>query len=684
MDLLKVRNQRADVPVHWPLLIPMYFMLFLICFDFVMLFWLKSSLVTAARQIAVKAATTNNANSELDITDDNAFSQSVQERCIQAAGSLNTLSPGYNNRVRNQFLESLGNQPSGRWLARINDETDETGQTIRNHPIVQDPNGINLQALPGFFNETIPDDHNRCFAVINENNQVTFHVNIHCDNCWPILSRFLGFSGYLEGRGSHVVLHSGTTNSSPINKSLNSFAVVPRVTMFSGITTEHPSENVWMIGTGNSDFAFDQSNNTNISNEIGINSFFNDGELDFMTILGIRLAIRATDVFGNQLDSINSDFDSENELTRGNRKRYLGLPQDFLSLEFQGRSALEFQESELIEQSGGLAQVSITDLDGEGGALITRNNNNISQSIVVKCNEAEPANTQSPSNGSSYSINSSVWYGPYQQEGYMTQDSFSNLENLHNDILENRIDSSVFFNPIDLLMPHYAVCSVCGLGSPRAGLFGRCRSTPTTPESTVTSRLEWWTNSSYQTMNPLYTEIECKYRKNCREAHCCSNVPTGELQSFCSNRPISGGNTRSRTCSRTVYYQNKYDDEGNDITPSPQTHSRTNKWRYEGVPNFGFPECSDNLDRQSECCTVQVQETLSNECSSFCSLPSWHFGWNVSYVTSCSSPTAPIVPSTDLQQTGSYTPFRLKNCIGRHCFFNANNSPNNGVHGYAD
>jgi hypothetical protein len=80
---LKRSSKGAAPPVQIPILLFVYTIIFLIVLEFSMLFWLQSSLNTAAKQIAIKAATSG----QFAVTD-------AAGRCAQAAQAVGIVFPG--------------------------------------------------------------------------------------------------------------------------------------------------------------------------------------------------------------------------------------------------------------------------------------------------------------------------------------------------------------------------------------------------------------------------------------------------------------------------------------------------------------------------------------------------------------------------------------------------------------
>jgi hypothetical protein len=646
----RVRNQKGAVPIHIPLLLFLYTMVFLIGLEFVMLFWLNNSLNNAASQMAKAAAT----NTNLPVTD-------VRGRCLQAAQGLNTIGPGYSIRVKEDFIQGLQGGMKNYSISDLAFNENSTEKTLRNHLATMGaarPNGFWTGAGSNA-------QFGGCFAVRNPvTKQINYHVVIHSGCTWPVMTRGLfsafrrmsnaadvqrtaGFCGWLEGKGVFGAKASGLdtegigralyaagvrpcvfcTNSTCDHERQNDQTrILPNNVSADGLITgatgvarpfaeyspnnpNRPRANTVAVGSGKRVYAIDQwpqarggfcercgdngpkpcpAYNTvspsmpshqyckgEDKKPAGIQTIANCGDIDPLILVGLRYACQGQSFPDGQIIPT----------------KVLGRCDHYFKVLPCGAQ----KPVEMPHVAG-----DVTDLDGKGNPIIIRKTAGACTKTQAVCRTD--------------SVEVKPWVGPFHAIGV---NSDGDPEQMHEKIREdyNKVDKDkgALANPLDQLIPYNQFCDVCNPGSPRCGYFGTCRNTDTYwKEAKVVLRGQWWTNTSFYELNPMYFELECKYRRDCQLQHCCWGVWHNERQKlvdYCAQRAIGRQQgERSPKCGK-----NKY-----------------NTWYFKGVPNAeaqghsattlprdgGFPLCSEDSvkkgpNRTGECCAVDVDMSRS-------------------------------------------------------------------------
>jgi|688.fasta_scaffold00294_56 hypothetical protein len=635
------RTKKGAVPVHIPVLILLYTIVFLMVFEFIMLFWLQSSLNTAAQQIAVKASTNNKLGSD-----------EVEERCKLAAAEVNAMPPGYNKKVRDNYISAVSTGQAK--YAEFNEITEAaSGVTVRQRLI-----GLGIETPASFFGSSSGSQFSGCVALRNPaTNQITYYTVVHCAGCWPVILKRMymnadggnfGSGGWLEGRGASIGTVGGSVGQREaikLNQSLLSSGVRPFVfcsTDDCGVTgatsqttlinssknclpftagTSRPDESSTILGTNS--YAVDQTPNsrkgevsdacpdsncscpTNITNTNssdctgnntnfpGIAKIYNCGDIDPLILIGLKYSSMGRDAYGRNLTASKPAKTVNDVDYLGNADRYF-----FVKTQEHPRSG----GIELSNMSG-----EITDLDGSGSSVIIRRKTASNEDVQVSCR-----------NGSQ-SVRK--WKGPYEDSSFdattkvikpdlvqKEQDDAANLAG-NGAKTVNSLSSA-----LDQLIPYNSVCSICDPGSSQCGQYGTCKDKSTIQEASVTMRGQWWTNTSFYKLNPLLFQIQCKYRRDCKERHCCKDAEPAELIAYCGKRTVDFGganNTIAHSHSCVVGGVTRYCE---------------NSWAYKAVPSGdlpgytfattlhdsshipvpgGFPECS-NGNLKGECCAPQV------------------------------------------------------------------------------
>lgn len=644
--ILKVRNFKGGgaVPIELPLMLFLYTILFLASIEFVMLFWMQSSLATVAKQIALRAAT----NSDFEPRD-------ARARCEAAANSIESFFPGYSGRVRNDFVAAIAGGKTG---------TGDFNEINNAGNLRQFLASLGAARPAGFWNSDGAGNqrYGGCYALQNpETRQVIYHVIIHCNNCWPVFLRgLLRRSGWLEARGSSPVILGGA--NSPLNKSLLSFGPkaflvcsrrdcdeeatgglgVPNQNQIlnnaaGGGTgqcrTFRPQSNrptIDQVGIGHrlGVFAVDQwpkarysklpppqppapirqpGSNGADPRPSGITRIANCGSIDPLILVGLRYACLGKDAFGHTL---NAGPDTSSPLAAN----YIGRCDQYFLIKPACNDRALLMKSHVGE---------ITDLDGSNGPCVIRRNN-VGSSYTAILPRVD-----------SNDVNSLPWTGPYWKglEGDIRQQHLDAMKNspiadktfpkntpIDFDKLKSLTNSSQSFkknaNPLEALIPYGAVCDICNPGSPMCGHFGTCRDESNLWEADVALRVQAYFNEPWYGKSIGYAEIKSRYRRDCKEKHCCRDAPPAVLEQYCALRQIKGGNTRSKQCK---------DSNGNI--------RGTMVWTYKGVPNRdakswtsrslprlgNFPLCSTGAvkmlgNRVGECCTADVSEANFGSC----------------------------------------------------------------------
>ncbi len=680
--LNKFRNYKGNVPVQIPLLLFLYTLIFLVSIEFVMLFWLQTSLSAAARQIAVKAATNTNFPAA-----------AAAQRCTEAVQQVPASPPGYSDQVRQDFIQAM---PAKAVTIPSFDEGVGVGGPVqgelRNR--LSQAGAIKPNTFWGGSGNNM--QNGGCFAVQNPSTrQITYYVIIHNGNCWPSLLKGL-FNlinpsmpglGWIEGRGSYQASAALNGQEQNLNRSALASGVRPflvcrddlcnfelgqsqrnlvdidnegvcRVNPNGWPAQDHPMRpkaSTVNMGYGRQTYAIDQwpqfrgrlctdcgpacpivkpenragtdlpssasspSSNSNYcqgsnQNPPGLQRIVNCGDIDPLILIGLRYACKGT------LYPDGRDVPAE-VLARCDH--YFKI----VPCNFPNPDGLEMNK----------VVGDITNLDGQGRSIIIRRQNSNCTNTSVECRtDSAPVKP---------------WVGPYGLTGFqfaLTPDTWKLAERFHAFIktqyeLADNISSGQkhpLANPLDQLIPYHQFCDICPAGGPMCGFFGTCKDEeiPWT-EARVNLRGQWWTNTSYYELNPMYFQLECKYRRDCQSRHCCKslwNDPTGQgktvLKGYCAQRaidktaleamgakvePIAGGGAKVKM-------------------PCPIGVGSVSLghavWIYKGIPNAdrdmnlrhdnlpregGFPMCSTKAmlqfgDRAGECCAAQAT-FLGNE-----------------------------------------------------------------------
>jgi hypothetical protein len=630
-----IRRAKGAIPVHIPLLLFLYTIVFIVAVEFVMLFWLHSSLNTAARQIAFRAAT----NNSFQIQD-------AAGRCRAAAERVGGVFPGYSGRVRRDFIDAVVN--GGKAGFGTFDEVQQEGalrQTLAGMGAARPDAfwGGSLISGPGNLR------FGGCYGVQDPTtNQITYHAVVHCSGCWPIFLKGLfsglqggavSFSGWLEGRGSYSASQAGTADSVNLNKSLLSSgprpflvcnengcdmtnggdqnSILPNAQSGSSVCQpfapqeeSRPAPNQVKSANSPKVFAIDQwpaerqalctrcdkchvsLTTTKTSKEYckgsdpnpsGITRVANCGDIDEgpLYFVGLRYACMGVDAFG--------------------RIMKIGVYEEGNSAEFIGRCDhyVMFKPS----CNTGVAPMDkivgdVTNLDGNRGPCIIRRNNLESSQVKIVCR-----------NDSKMIMN--FWDGPYTGGPPQAEAQFK--DNIDKNSLAGKSipggsSSSTEVNPqgaldspLDMAMPYHQLCDICNPGSPMCGKYGTCRNKSNlwTGAKTV-HQFQVWTNTPFYNVNPMYGQLECKYQRDCMERHCCADAP--DLEGYCASRTPIVQMAFGKSCQAGI-----------------------NTWTYKGVPNRtpqahtpttlprqgGFPHCSSGAvqvfkHEAGECCTTDV------------------------------------------------------------------------------
>lgn len=644
-----LRNTKGAVPpVQIPILLFLYTMVFLLSVEFVMLFWLQSSLDTAARQVALKAAT----NGQFPI-------ENATARCQAAVQTVGQVFPGYSVRIRGDYVDAVLN--GGKSSFSTFDEVNQEG-SLRNKLIelgARRPNtfwGGSLRGGPGNLL------YGGCYGLKDPiTNQITYHSVIHCPGCWPVFLKgfyrantlsldtnaqqgknTFALSAWLEGRGSYSASQAGTNDTSNLNKSLLSSGPRPFVVcsenacdiqnggsqeeIFPGALSDgspvcpefkvqgesRPAVNQVSMATKPTVFAIDQwpaeraakctrCNKCNISHiatqtseeyckgedpePSGIVRLANCGDIDEAPLyfVGLRYACMGVDAFGRIMRTAEDPTSSE----------YLGRCDHYVML----KPACNQGVAPMDKIVG-----DVTNLDGtQGPCIIRRNETQSSKNILVCRNDS--------------TVITDFWQGPYSGGPPSAEAEFQ-AASIKNS-LEGKpvsggktssmevIPQGALDGPLDMAMPYHQLCDICNPGSPMCGKYGTCRNESNLwKDSKTVHQFQFWTNTSFYLLNPIYAQLECKYQRDCMERHCCKDAP--DLRGYCESRqpvqPVAYG----RSCWGGV-----------------------NTWTYHGVPNEtaqgwsdttlprdgGFPHCSTGAvkvlkNMAGECCTTDVQTAI--------------------------------------------------------------------------
>ncbi|MDJ0625841.1 MAG: hypothetical protein QNJ31_05690 [Candidatus Caenarcaniphilales bacterium] len=644
------RNSFGAVPpVQIPILLFVYTIVFLICVEFVFLFWLQSSLNVAARQIALKAAT----NSEFPPED-------AANRCSAAARTVGQVFPGYSARVRADFVDAILNGNKAAFNSF--DEIDSAGN-LRDRLVQlgagkpQQFWGGSLRGSPGNLR------FGGCYALRNPvTNNIVYHAVVHCSGCWPVFlksmyleerlapeERVFALSGWLEGRGSYPASRSGTTQNSNLNESLLASGVRPFLVCsedgcdvdnggsqnaifpnalsdgtsvcpeFQAQGQSRPKVNQISIGTGENNYIIDQwpvtrgggtckrCNKCNINPRIstkttetyckgedtkpsGLMRIANCGDIDDAPLywIGIRYACMGRDAFGRIMNS-NGDPNSAD---------FLGRCDHYVMLKPSCNSGVAPMDKVVGE---------VTNLDGTGGPCpIRRENVNSSFSRLVCRNDSK--------------VITNYENGPYVGGAKTARKEFTSASQVNslasapiaNANTANALPTGSLDGPLDMAMPYHQLCDICNPGGPMCGKYGTCRNESNLWDGAKTvHQLQVWTNTSFYSLNPMYIQLECKYRRDCAERHCCKDAEPNLLRSYCRSRP-------------PAIPQITYPCGKGKIT-----------WYYRGVPNDtpqgwsertlprdgGFPHCSTGAvkvlkNAVGECCTADVSNVIkTGKCS---------------------------------------------------------------------
>jgi hypothetical protein len=496
-----------------------------------------------------------------------------------------------------------------------------------------------------------------CYGLQNPvTNQVVYHAVVHCSGCWPVFlkgfymdrnnSSSFSLSGWLEGRGSAAATQSGQADTIGLNKSLLSSGVRPMPVCsskdcdqenggnqdeilpnalgggnaicktFAPQGDSRPEPNQVAVAHKKEVFSIDQwakargglcqrckSCNTshqatktsekycegNDPKPSGIVRIANCGDIDPLIWVGLRYACVGNDAFGRIIKT-GENATSEDFIGRCDHYFFL-------------KPACNNSAAPMDKPVGDL-----TNMDGKQGPCIIRRKKVPTSYSALTCRvdsaEVKP------------------WYGPYkdgpanaveEQKQAATEFCLQDLQmgqgtNLSNGEAVDKISSltkSKLCTPLDQLIPYHAVCDICNPGSPMCGMYGTCRNESNLWEGKVVLRSQAWTNTSFYTLNPIYSELECKYKRDCQERHCCADAP--DIEGYCKARQIEGGSTRTgKKCNAGV-----------------------NMWTYYGVPNKspsawtpntlpmlgGYPHCSSGAvqamkNTVGECCAPQVQTAV--------------------------------------------------------------------------
>ena len=620
------RSLKGDVPVQIPILLFVYTIIFLVVIEIVMLFFLQSSLNTAARQIAILAGN----NTKFPLTENGPAL-----RCQEAVQKVGGVFPGYSARVRDNYIDAVVNKNKTGPLSDFDETAEAESGRLRERLVT-----LGAARPATFWGGSRADDvhggnasFGGCYALRNPStHQIVFHTVVHCSGCWPVfLKGFQKFSGdansafaltaWLEGRGSAPASSNGITDNLNLNKSLLSSGPRPLVWCTANdCNVDHggdqndlvasndicrdftsspsrPTANSIKIGSKEGSYAVDQKNNT--GSAFGVARLRNCGDIDPLIFVGLRYASMGNDAFGRVLrnggstpaDSSSADF--------------LGQTDNYILF----KPACNGQAVKMDKVVG-----DITNLNGNLGPCIVRQDSSQSANTKLVC-RTDSAKVR-------------PWLGPYiggaatavqEHASSNTNGAFpfdgkaigTNLSSAS--ILGSSADLT---SPLDNIAPYHALCDICNPGSPKCGMYGTCRNEsnvwPQTngankdkPEIKSAHVLQIWTNTPFFNLQPQKIQIECRYRRDCNEKHCClAAMEEGILETYCANRGILDGDTRfGQKCS-----------------------GGQNRWTYKGVPNFqaepihtsqhlyragGFPHCSTASVRlwkmhAGECCAPDV------------------------------------------------------------------------------
>ncbi|MDX1917539.1 MAG: TadE family protein [Candidatus Caenarcaniphilales bacterium] len=332
-----------------------YFIVFMLAVEFVMLFWMQSSLNTAAQQVARFAA------SDISIP---LNAEGIRQRCQKAIREIGILPPGYSAQMKNELQAYQTGQ-----IAYDDSYESNEGSILRSLYA----NG--LQQPTGAFDQGEGPQYSGCFALVNsKTSQINFFVVLHKSNAWPLFVRTLFIRGkWLDGRASYpaqalqsntnlFVSQSGFSNNQALNRSILSVGARPFLRCAAGVTdcndeayvaangvcntgpnvpvpnARRPKRNVLKVGDGI--WVTDRRGSSNSSNSrIGIDRILNCGNIDPLVLLGIRYDCRVdvTPSSGsarNNLTSLNSsytcgDFVEYRNVNNGYQASFNGLgPED--------------------------------------------------------------------------------------------------------------------------------------------------------------------------------------------------------------------------------------------------------------------------------------------------------------------------------------------------------------------
>lgn len=658
----------AAPPVQIPILLFVYTIIFLVMVEFVMLFWLQSSLDTAARQIALVAA--SNSSVPLD------QSGAVEQRCRLAAQQVGQVFPGYSVKVRADYVNAVVNGNKTAPLSEF-DEVDSKGQ-LRGKLVelgAQRPStfwGGSPRGGPGNML------YGGCYAIKNPiTNNIVFHSVVHCAGCWPIFlkgffmdsnrttnvnaqagKRVFSLSGWLEGRGSYPATQSGGGDKLDLNKSLISSGPRPIAActddqcdvdgggdqnkVFPGaksggtevcppfddqvkqaVKESRPAANQVSMATGKKVFSIDQwpaargalcarCNKCSVSyvttktsgaeckgediQPAGLTRFANCGDIDPLIFVGMRYACMGVDGFGRVIKTSGGTGGAGGELAED----YIGRCDHFFAL----KPACAQTFVSMDKTVGDVTNLN----EANGPCVIRREKQDTSETKFVCRNDSK---TVLP------------WLGPYSggpasaEAEYTAATKTFSIDGLNSiDLLKT---NESLDGPLDNAIPYHAVCDICNPGSPKCGMYGTCRDESNlwpaagppggdSSDSLVVAHFQLWTNTPFYSLNPVYGQLQCRYRRDCKERHCCwSAMEEGLLTPYCEGRQIQGGPVRTGNC----------------------CWGGCNTWTYHGVPNMiamawtpnslprlgGFPHCSSGAVKVmrigvGECCAPDVQTAV--------------------------------------------------------------------------
>ncbi|MDX1921155.1 MAG: hypothetical protein SFU25_10540 [Candidatus Caenarcaniphilales bacterium] len=647
-----MRNTKGAVPpVQIPILLFLYTIMFLISVEFVMLFWLQSSLDTAARQVAFKAAT----NGQFPV--ENAVS-----RCQAAVQGVGQIFPGYSARVRADYVDAVinGSKSSFDNFDEVNEEGGLRAKLVELG--AARPNtfwGGSLRGGPGNLL------YGGCYGLKDPTtNQITYHAVVHCAGCWPIFLKTMyrantlstdvnqqqgkntfALSAWLEGRGSYSASQSGMQDTSNLNKSLLSSGPRPFIVctenacdmqsggdqeeVFPGALSDgtpvcpefkpqgdsRPAVNQVAMATKQTVFSIDQwpkerqakctrCNPCNVSHQptqtsaeyckgedpkpSGVQRLANCGDIDEAPLyfVGLRYACMGVDAFGRIMKTSTDPTSSD----------YLGRCDHYVMLKPSCNTGVAPMDKIVGD---------VTNLDGQKGPCIVRRKDPSSSKTVLVCRNDS-------------SVITNFWDGPYSGGPPSAKSEFGQaaIENsLEGKPVPGGVTSSMqvlpqgaLDSPLDMAMPYHQLCDICNPGSPMCGKYGTCRNASNLWAGAKTvHQFQFWTNTSFYLLNPIYGQLECKYQRDCMERHCCADAP--DIDGYCASRQPVIQQITTRVCKEGV-----------------------NMWTYKGVPNRepmehspyhlprdgGYPHCSSGAvtlwqNKAGECCAADVA-TVIQQC----------------------------------------------------------------------